>query len=146
MSTAAHITLGIQGEEAALALLTRQGARLLARNWRPQGKRAGIELDMVVKERDTLVFVEVKTRSFSSGSEVYIPIHTAFTPQKQKKLLCAAQLYLTECNMWAAPCRFDLICVACGPKGPEHMTLEHHKNVIELGQTLDSRHSSWQPW
>jgi putative endonuclease len=53
----AHLKLGRRGENTALALLESKGCELLARNWRV---KAG-ELDLVVLDGETLVFVEVKT-------------------------------------------------------------------------------------
>ena len=50
---------GAEGEEAAAAHLRRLGWKILDRNWRSRH----LELDIVAEERDTVVFVEVKTRA-----------------------------------------------------------------------------------
>src|SRR5947207_10411700 len=55
-----HLRLGARGEKLACGFLRRKGYRILYRNFRA---RHGGEIDLVCRERDTLVFVEVKTRT-----------------------------------------------------------------------------------
>src|SRR5436853_3885719 len=55
-----HLRLGARGEKLACAFLRRKGCRILYRNFRA---RHGGEVDIVCRDRDTLVFVEVKTRT-----------------------------------------------------------------------------------
>src|SRR5882672_12931997 len=55
-----HLRLGARGEKLACAFLRRKGYRILYRNFRA---RHGGEVDIVCRDRDTLVFVEVKTRT-----------------------------------------------------------------------------------
>ena len=55
-----HLQLGIRGEKLACRFLRRNGYKVLYRNFRG---RTGGEIDVVCRERDTLVFVEVKTRT-----------------------------------------------------------------------------------
>src|SRR5947207_1479267 len=55
-----HLQLGVRGEKLAARFLRRQRFKILYRNFR--GPRGG-EIDLVCRERDTLVFVEVKTRT-----------------------------------------------------------------------------------
>jgi len=138
---ARHLLLGTSGEEAAVRYLTGLGWRILARNWRPKGTRQGLELDIVAGNGEELVFVEVKTRSSGPGD---IPAHTAFTAQKQARLVRAARHYLAVEKLWSRPCRFDLICIQQELDG--RMELEHHDNVIEIGHTMDSGNAAWQPW
>ncbi|GAB1252918.1 hypothetical protein Defa_04050 [Desulfovibrio sp. TH_2024_36128] len=80
---AAHLRLGSAGEDAAAELLTGAGCTLLARNWR----QARLELDMVCLDGDTIVFVEVKTRS----SERYGGPAYAVGLSKQRVLCRAAR-------------------------------------------------------
>ena len=141
---ARHLFLGTTGEDAAARYLKERGWRILARNWRPKGARQGLELDIVAGDGENLVFVEVKTRSFSPGGGESIPAYTAFTAQKQERLVRAAKHYLAVSKLWSHPCRFDLICIQQGPDG--HMELEHHDNVIEIGHIVDSGNAAWQPW
>src|SRR6267143_1552723 len=55
-----HLQLGTRGEKLACRFLRRQGFKILYRNFRG---RTGGEIDLVCRDRDTLVFVEVKTRT-----------------------------------------------------------------------------------
>jgi putative endonuclease len=55
-----HLRLGTRGENLACRYLRRSGYKILYRNFRG---RTGGEIDIVCRERDTLVFVEVKTRT-----------------------------------------------------------------------------------
>ncbi len=55
-----HLRLGARGEKLACRFLRQNGYKVLYRNFR--GRRGG-EIDIVCRDRDTLVFVEVKTRT-----------------------------------------------------------------------------------
>src|SRR5438045_9561683 len=55
-----HLRLGARGEKMACAFLRRQGCKILYRNFRA---RRGGEVDIICRDGDTLVFVEVKTRT-----------------------------------------------------------------------------------
>src|SRR4030081_2292706 len=55
-----HLRRGARGEKLACRFLRRHGYKILYRNFR--GRRGG-EIDIVCRDRDTLVFVEVKTRT-----------------------------------------------------------------------------------
>ena len=59
-SNAEHLRLGVRGEKLAGRFLRRNGFKILYRNFR--GRHGG-EIDLVCREGDTLVFVEVKTRT-----------------------------------------------------------------------------------
>lgn len=59
LSRPAHLELGARGEKLAARFLRRHGFKVLYRNFR--GRQGG-EIDLVCRDRDTLVFVEVKTR------------------------------------------------------------------------------------
>ena len=143
--TAKHLRLGLAGEEAAVSYLASLGWEICERNWRPPGALRGLELDIVAKHVGVLVFVEVKTRAAPALTEEEgIPVHAAFSPAKRRKLARAAMLFLSERGLWTLPCRFDLICIKQTPQGGS--LLEHHDNVIQLGNIVDSSHSSWQPW
>src|ERR1700730_3309497 len=55
-----HLRLGTRGEKLACRFLRRNGYKVLYRNFR--GRRGG-EIDIVCRDHDTLVFIEVKTRT-----------------------------------------------------------------------------------
>ena len=94
---------GNRGEEMALAELTKKGYLLLARNF---SNRFG-EIDLVMEDGATVVFVEVKTRA---GVEFGHPL-TAVTPAKQKQLGRMAELYLARHKITGRDCRFDVVSV-----------------------------------
>ena len=156
--SAPHLALGKAGEDAAAVFMARKGARLLDRNWRPEGPHRGLELDMVALDGETVIFVEVKTRSRQGGGVKTapadastvddapdgIPVYAAFTPKKQRSMARAARLYLSAHDLWERPCRFDLICAERLADG--RLALEHFTDVIELGHIVDSGHTAWQPW
>lgn len=129
----AHLTLGRRGEEAAARHLARAGLTILERNWRWKQW----ELDMVCREGDTLVFVEVKTRgpgSLASPAD-------GLDRRKQAKLGKAAAQYLSRHKLWDAPCRFDLVSVLAGPHTEE---IEHVRDAF--APPLGGGHAAWQPW
>lgn len=143
-----HILLGRAGEETAARHLSRLGWIVLERNWRPCGPSRRLELDIVARDGDTLVFVEIKTRAIrpDAGARpaLTVPAYTALTTQKQTRLVRAASRYLTTSKNWHRPCRFDLICITHGTDGVP--TLEHYTDVIEFGHLVDCGHTAWQPW
>lgn len=101
MPKAAHLKAGADAETAACAFLVRQGLKLLTRNYHC---RYG-EIDLVMKQGDELVFVEVRLRNqdhFGTAAETV-------TPQKQARLRAAAAHYLQQHNAHDKPCRFDII-------------------------------------
>jgi putative endonuclease len=91
---------GQRAEDLAADFLRRQGLAVEARNVR---NRYG-EIDIVAREGDTLVFVEVRLR----GSAAFGGAAGSITAAKQKRLLTAANLYLSGFSR-QPPCRFDAV-------------------------------------
>ena len=90
---------GAQAEALALAHLEAQGLALVARNYRC---RAG-EIDLIMREGDTLVFVEVRLRgkgAFASAAE-------SVDTRKQQRVATAARHFLA--GRPETPCRFDCV-------------------------------------
>lgn len=95
---------GDAAEAQARQHLERQGLRLLAQNWRC---RLG-ELDLVMLDGDTVVFVEVRYRRHSAWGGAAESVDA----RKREKLTRAAQLFLQQESRWAEhPCRFDVIAI-----------------------------------
>ena len=114
---------GNRGEAAALAHLQEQGLRLLASNWRC---RAG-ELDLVMLEGDTVVFVEVRYRRHAAWGGAVASVDL----RKQRKLVRAAQHYLLTEPRWSArPCRFDVIALTGDQQRP---ALDWIRNAFDAG-------------
>lgn len=96
---------GAQAEALACAHLERAGLKLLARNFRcPQG-----EIDLVMDDRDTLVFVEVRYRRSNAFGT---PAETVGR-HKRARLRAAAGHYLVK-HAVDRSCRFDVVAVSSG--------------------------------
>ena len=106
--------LGAHGERIAAAYLTDAGLRVLDRNWRC---REG-ELDLVARDRDALVFCEVKTRR---GTGYGHPVE-AVTARKQARLRLLAQRWLAAHDEHAPELRFDVVGVLVHGEGPAVVT------------------------
>ncbi len=113
--------LGRAAEEAAVAYLRALGWEVVARNCRTlEG-----EIDIVAREGEELVFVEVKARrSQALGTPA-----EAITPHKRGRLLRAALAYMQEAGM-EAPARIDALLVALGPGG-QVLGMEHLRGAVE---------------
>lgn len=103
---------GVIAEYQAGEYLKSIGYQILGRNVNFKG--AG-ELDIVLKDKDTLVFVEVKYRSSKDFGH---PIESV-TASKVRKLIRAAELYLAANPGHQGDIRFDVISVTDG--GIEHI-------------------------
>lgn len=91
---------GDAAEDAALAFLRGEGLRQVERNFRCKGG----EIDLIMQDGDTLVFVEVRKRSKDSFGGALASV----TRAKQRRLIVAAQIFLQRYRMPPA-CRFDVI-------------------------------------
>ncbi|TVT85115.1 YraN family protein [Pseudomonas sp. H3(2019)] len=95
---------GRDAESQALKHLQQQGLRLLAQNW--LCKRG--ELDLVMLDGDTVVFVEVRYRQNTQWGGALGSIDA----RKRQKLILAAQYFLQRELRWAnSPCRFDVVAI-----------------------------------
>ena len=122
-----RISLGQHGEDLAVAYLTRQGYEIVARNWRT---RAG-ELDIVARDGEWLVFVEVRTRRRSGRSQtpsLGTP-EESVTLAKQTRLVAMAERYLFE-HPWNGRFRIDLIALEIHPNGSV-ARLNHLQDAVE---------------
>lgn len=99
--------IGAAGEAAAVAHLQANGLRVLARNWR-NPKDAREEIDLVARDGDVLVFVEVKTRAAGARVSGY----HAVNKRKKAVLLRACRAYLGRLRPAARHYRFDVVEVA----------------------------------
>jgi putative endonuclease len=102
--------LGKQGEQIALNHLRRKGYKILEQNWR-LGKN---EIDIIARDGDYLVVVEVKTRS----SAAYGEPETFVTRQKQRILIRAANAYIRWKRI-TSETRFDIIAITVTAQGME---------------------------
>lgn len=110
--TEARQALGKKGEAAAREYLERRGVRILAANY----ACAAGEIDLVGREREALLFIEVKTRT----SEAFGPPQLAVHQRKQRQIVRAAQWYLAERRLPEVACRFDVVAVTfLDDEGPQ---------------------------
>lgn len=100
--------LGIDGENYAAAYLVASGHHIVTRNWRCcEG-----EIDILAMDGDTLVVVEVKTRTSTAYG---LPLE-AVTWRKAEKLRALAARYLREAGR-RGPLRFDVISIVMPKAG-----------------------------
>ena len=112
---------GKQGEALAVRRLKKAGYKIIETNYRT---RLG-EIDIIAKDKDTIVFIEVKTRtSVHFGSPKW-----AVTPKKQKKISMVALYYLKATNQSAVRARFDVVTIISNRDKPQ---VEIIKNAFDL--------------
>ena len=109
---AKHRDAGRRGEDLAHRFLRRHGLAVVARNFHPRSSRG--ELDLVAWDRDTLVFVEVKTRADSERGSPSLAVGS----EKERDLRRAAGEYLRRCGISEEQARFDIVSVLLS-KPPE---------------------------
>ncbi|MBO7304704.1 MAG: YraN family protein [Clostridia bacterium] len=82
--------IGNKGEAQAAAYLKKHGYKIIERNYVAFGN----EIDIVAESKDTLAFIEVKTRTVGRENPKEPRPASAVTPDKQRKIICAAKYYL----------------------------------------------------
>lgn len=114
--------IGQSAEDAAAAFLERAGLRVVARNVRfPEG-----EIDLVCRERDVWIFVEVKCRQATWGDGPA----AAVSWQKRRRLGRLAEHYVKWKGLAGARCRFDVVAVTVGARGER--TVRHIPNAFDV--------------
>jgi putative endonuclease len=101
--THARVTLGKTGEDLACRELKRRGYAILARRYR---RRRG-EIDIIARDGQTIVFVEVKareSREFGNAAE-------AVTALKRHRVTELAVDYMMRHHLADCPCRFDVVSI-----------------------------------
>jgi putative endonuclease len=122
--SAEHLQRGTAGEQAAREYLVQKGWKLLAANYRvPQG-----EIDLVFRDREVLVFVEVKTRT----DERWQRPAAAVDSQKRRRVSRAALAYLNSVGRPRVKFRFDVVEVLLPPEGPP--VIRHWPNAFALSR------------
>ncbi len=95
-------SLGKEGEDAAAAFLKKKGFKILRTNYRtPLG-----EIDIIAKDGDVLVFVEVKTRADDAFGSPF----EAVTPRKREKIKKVALCFMKGLRNETAA-RFDVLSI-----------------------------------
>ncbi|RNM38150.1 YraN family protein [Eggerthella sinensis] len=112
--------LGRRGEDAAARFLDRRGYEIVERNW----TCAAGEADIVARDEETVVFVEVKTRS---SCERGLPSE-AVDAEKRERYERIAALFLQGYDVVDVPVRFDIISLVV--IGPDRAMIRHHINAF----------------
>ena len=117
----ARISLGKQGEDIAALFLKDKGFEIISRNYR---QKSG-EIDIICFDRDTVVFVEVKTRKTTQYGD---PLE-AVNRRKQHQISITALDYLSRHNLLDKPARFDVVGVLISTGAPQ---ITHIRDAFEL--------------
>ena len=118
-----RLNIAKTGESLAAKHLKARGYRILEQNYRA---RRG-EIDLVARDGEFIVFVEVKTRrSLKFG----VP-QAAVTWQKQRQISKVALAYLQSQNLLDTPCRFDVIAIHLSPQ-LKVLNLEQIESAFEF--------------
>ncbi len=111
-------TLGKKGEALAYAYLKQKRYKIIAKNY----KNFLGEIDIIAKDKDYTVFVEIKTRMSRAFGD---PLE-AIDKNKQFKIRHVATMYLKERRMLETNCRFDVIAVL----GDNFEDIRHIENAF----------------
>lgn len=115
-----NLWFGDRGEREAARFLRRRGLRILGRGYRtPQG-----EIDLIARDGDTLVFVEVKSRREGQPAE-------AVTPEKQRRLTLAALHFLRRHGLLEQRCRFDVVAIVWPDGRRRPAAIDHIPHAFE---------------
>ena len=108
---------GKAAENIAASFLEKKGYKILERNFY---SKFG-EIDIIAKDKDTLVFVEVRSKSYSSFGNPEETVNIF----KVKKILKTAQFYILKKNPDFKEIRFDIISFL-------HNNISHIKNAFDM--------------
>ncbi|MBU1163049.1 MAG: YraN family protein [Proteobacteria bacterium] len=112
---------GKKNESIAANHLKKNGYKILEQNYRT---KLG-EIDIIAKDKNTIVFVEVKARSSNRfGNPKW-----AVTPMKQRKISMVALLYIKSTKQSNVKARFDVVAISSAKDKP---SIEIIKNAFEL--------------
>lgn len=104
----------------AAEFLKGRGYRIIRRNCR---SKFG-EIDLIVRDGDEVVFVEVKTRESGAWGDPALAVNEA----KQRRLRLTAERFATRGKIRDFPLRFDIVAIVLPPGGePE---IEHYKDAF----------------
>ena len=114
--------IGAWGEDIASQYLEAKGYQILARNWRTQEG----EVDLVAQDGETVVFVEVKTRT----SKDFGWPEESVTVTKQRRLQRSAMAYLSDQDLMDILWRIDVIAIDRNRSGGVER-LEHYIDAVD---------------
>ena len=112
--------LGRRGEELAARQLEAKGYQIVAQNWRCETG----ELDLVAREGECLVLIEVRTRR---GRSMGSP-EESITAAKQARLIALGEAYVQESD-WAGDWRIDVVAIEMDRRG-RVLRVDHYENAV----------------
>lgn len=112
--------IGLEGETLASRYLQQKGYTIVYANWRCKHG----EIDIIAKQGEILVFVEVRTRIAS----ITAPAFESITPQKRKRLEELVYLYLMETNQPDVLWRVDIVGIAMPVSG--QIIIDHAEDAL----------------
>ena len=116
------LSKGLAYEEIAQKHLTKAGLKTLDKNF---CCRSG-EIDLIMLDRSTLVFIEVRFRKNS----LYGSAAESVNSLKQRKIIKTAEYYLTKKDLWHLATRFDVIAITPSTERPGDNSITWHKSAF----------------
>jgi len=118
-----NLRLGRSSEDLATKFLQNNGYKIIVRNY----KTALGEIDIIAKDKDTICFIEVKSRN----SDRFGMPQEAVSPFKQRQISKAALSFLKSRNLLDDKARFDVVSIVCAFNNPQIRLI---KDAFELSR------------
>lgn len=119
-----NLKIGKIGESTAKEYLKDKGYKIIEQNYRTKFA----EIDIVVKNKDVLIFVEVRTKT----AEIFGRPEETINKRKKEKLRRNALAYAAK-KEWRGACRIDAVCIVLKPdltkKNYKVEYLNHYENI-----------------
>lgn len=127
--------LGDYGERQAVRFLRRSGYKIVKKNFVADSH----EIDVIARDKETLIFVEVKTRTLGKMHPSEPRPASAVNAEKQRSIISAARFY-TAYNPCRLKKRFDIIEVYVNAKnrGYSLAEIKHLKNTFNVNTAFQS--------
>ena len=116
--------MGARGEGIAREYLEARGYEIVATNFRCQWG----EVDIIARDRDFLVFVEVRTRR---STDSYGTPEESLSKQKRDKLIATAETYIQSCPTTVEDWRIDLVAIRLDGRVTNGQ-VQHIVNAVQL--------------
>lgn len=125
--------IGNIGEDIAAKELKKDGYKIIKRNY----VAVGVEIDIIAESKDTIAFVEVKTRSIGYENPKEPRPASAVTREKQRKIITAAKYYIGGMNN-TKHVSLDIVEVYLNKDGTKNKVL-HIKNAFNINTAYERK-------
>jgi putative endonuclease len=122
---AEHFEIGRKGEGLARDFLRKKGYKIVTTNYHCLFG----EIDLIARDKESLVFIEVKTRT----NHEFGPPQLAVTTKKQKKIIKTALHYIKQHHLIRQDCRFDIVAITLTKEGARSIDLI--RNAFSITQS-----------